>query len=75
MKIMLLVDDTKQDDVRHFQQMLNVRDWIAVVAEMDQELRRLIKYSDKPAEVIQELDSLRSALHEALSDRNLDLYG
>ena len=74
MKFIVLADDDNPQDMSNLQKMLKVDEWVAVVEELDQELRRLIKYGDKSAEVQKELEALRRALYESLSDRQLDIY-
>lgn len=66
-------DDSSPEDLRRFRNMLKIDDWIGVVQELDNELRRLIKYDDKPPEVQQELTALRQWLYEAVNERQLDL--
>jgi hypothetical protein len=63
----ILQFDLPEEQEEH-QTAIDARAWKTVVSELDEYLRRLVKYSDKKSIKIEDV---RAQLHELCRDRNL----
>jgi hypothetical protein len=62
------------DDARELRLALKASAYLAVLWDFDQKLRAVIKYGeDKPPEIRQAMVELREELHDALSERGINL--
>jgi hypothetical protein len=68
-------DTENADQVREIKVIQHAYDWKLVLHEIDEELRKKLKYDPElPDAVYTALQEMRDLLHRELSERNLSLY-